>query len=142
MSAQAAVESAQAAVVSARASAAAAQQNIATAEVAQSKANQDLERARGLLKGNAITQEQFDDAKLAAESEADKLKTATAEAAASETQVKVAETQVAQKMTELTNAKLQLSYATIAAPISGTVAKKNVEIGEFIQAGQPLMALI
>jgi membrane fusion protein (multidrug efflux system) len=139
--AQAAIESAQAAVASARSSAAAAQQSIATAEVAQAKSQQDLNRARGLLGGNAITQQQFDDAKLASETAADLLKTATAQAAASETQINVALSQVKQKMTDLDNARLQLSYATIKAPVAGTVAKKNVEVGEFIQAGQPLMAI-
>jgi len=140
-SAQAAIESAQAAVVSARASAATAHQAIASAEVAQTKAQQDLNRAGGLLGGKAITQEQYDDAKLAVEAAADQLKTATAQAAASETQINVAQSQIKQKMTDLDNAKLTLTYATIKAPIAGTVAKKNVEVGEFIQAGQPLMAI-
>jgi membrane fusion protein, multidrug efflux system len=140
--AQAAIESAQAAVASARSSAAAAHQSIATAEVAQAKSIQDLNRANGLLHGNAITQQQYDDAKLASESAADQLKTATAQAEASETQINVALSQVKQKMTDLDNARLQLSYSTIKAPIAGTVAKKNVEVGEFIQAGQPLMAII
>lgn len=43
---------------------------------------------------------------------------------------------------QLNNAQLQLSYTTIAAPITGTVGNKNVEAGQRIQPGTPLMAVV
>jgi membrane fusion protein (multidrug efflux system) len=39
-------------------------------------------------------------------------------------------------------AELQLSYATITAPIDGTVTRKSVEVGQIVQPGQGLMTLI
>jgi membrane fusion protein (multidrug efflux system) len=39
-------------------------------------------------------------------------------------------------------AKLNLSYCTITAPISGYIAQKNIQVGERIQPGQPLMAVV
>lgn len=39
-------------------------------------------------------------------------------------------------------ARLNLSYCYIKAPISGYVAQKNVQVGEQLQAGQPVMAIV
>jgi len=42
----------------------------------------------------------------------------------------------------LEEAELQLSYATITAPIDGTVTRKSVEVGQIVQPGQGLMTII
>ena len=39
-------------------------------------------------------------------------------------------------------ARLNLSYCSIVAPISGYIAQKSVQVGEQIQPGQPLMAIV
>jgi membrane fusion protein (multidrug efflux system) len=39
-------------------------------------------------------------------------------------------------------AKLHLQYATVKAPISGVVSKKAVEVGQVVQPGQPLLAIV
>ncbi len=39
-------------------------------------------------------------------------------------------------------ARLNLSYCSVRAPISGYVAQKNVQVGEQVQVGQPLMAIV
>ena len=140
-SAQAALVTAQAAVRTAEASATAASSNIAAAEVNRSKTAQDLVRARGVLAGGAMTQEQFDAVEAAAKSAEDQLKSVQDQAAAAQTQIASADAQVKAKQVDLDNAKLQLTYATISSPTAGTIAKKSVELGEFVQAGQPLMAV-
>ncbi|HDL89610.1 MAG TPA: HlyD family secretion protein [Thermodesulforhabdus norvegica] len=43
---------------------------------------------------------------------------------------------------DLALAKLNLSYCRIKAPISGYVAQKNIQAGNFVQPGQPLMAIV
>ena len=43
---------------------------------------------------------------------------------------------------ELEAAELQLSYTTITAPMDGVVTRKSVEVGQIIQPGQGLMAII
>ena len=43
---------------------------------------------------------------------------------------------------KLQAAQLNLSYCTIPAPISGYIAQKNVQVGDRVQTGQPLMALV
>jgi membrane fusion protein, multidrug efflux system len=140
-SAEAAIENAMAAVKSAQAAATAARANITTAEVNRNKTADDLRRANGLLAGGAMTKEQFDAVRAAAEAAEAQLKSVGDQASASEAQIAIAQAEVKQKQVDLDNANLQLSYATIAAPVAGTVAEKNVEIGEYIQPGQPLMAV-
>jgi len=50
--------------------------------------------------------------------------------------------QVAQKKALLDQAKLNLSYCIIVAPVSGIVGKKTVELGENISPGEQLMAVV
>jgi membrane fusion protein (multidrug efflux system) len=42
----------------------------------------------------------------------------------------------------LENARIQLDYARIIAPINGRISKKTVEIGQYVQPGTPLMTII
>lgn len=49
---------------------------------------------------------------------------------------------IAQAQVALRNAQLQLSYTTIQAPTDGRIGRKTVEVGQQIQAGTPLMALV
>lgn len=53
-----------------------------------------------------------------------------------------AQAAIAQSQVALRDAQLQLSYTTIKAPTNGRVGRKTVEIGQQIQAGTPLMALV
>jgi membrane fusion protein (multidrug efflux system) len=45
-------------------------------------------------------------------------------------------------MADLEAARLNLSYCVIAAPIEGYVAQKNIQVGDRIQPGQALMAVV
>jgi membrane fusion protein (multidrug efflux system) len=140
-SADAALANSQASAQSAEASAAVARANVATAEVGRRKAADDLARANGLFAGGALTKEKLDGYKSADDVADAQLKSASDMASASEAQIGVATSQIKQKQVDLDNAKLQLTYATIISPVAGTVAKRNVEIGEYIQQGQPLLAV-
>jgi membrane fusion protein (multidrug efflux system) len=71
----------------------------------------------------------------------------SAEAARLETHVREgqfasARAAVAQASAAMEDAKLQLSYTIIKAPVSGRIGKKSVEAGQRIQIGQPLMAIV
>ncbi|HEY9646707.1 MAG TPA: HlyD family secretion protein [Chroococcidiopsis sp.] len=57
-------------------------------------------------------------------------------------QYDAANAQIAQAMANLQQAQLQLSYTQITAPAEGLVGNKTVEVGQQLQSGQPLMALI
>jgi membrane fusion protein (multidrug efflux system) len=53
-----------------------------------------------------------------------------------------AEAHVQQAKAVLAQAELNLEYATVNAPIKGIVSRKSVEVGQIVQPGQPLMAII
>jgi membrane fusion protein, multidrug efflux system len=53
-----------------------------------------------------------------------------------------AQAAIAQAAAALKEAQLQLSYINISAPTGGRIGKKNVEVGNRIQVGAPLMAII
>jgi membrane fusion protein (multidrug efflux system) len=53
-----------------------------------------------------------------------------------------AQAQVAQRKALLDQAKLNLGYCTIVAPVNGIVGKKTVEMGQNISPGQQLLAVV
>ena len=133
---------------SARAAAAAAAANVETALVRQRKAAHDLERDARLFGTGAITDSQLSDTRAAADIAAAVLEATRKDAGAAEAAVGVAAARVAaaqasaaERSTDLDLARLQRSYATVTAPIAGLVSRKNVEPGQYVQAGQTLMSV-
>ncbi|KAF3887037.1 MULTISPECIES: HlyD family secretion protein [Nostocales] len=57
-------------------------------------------------------------------------------------QFEAAKAAIAQTEASLKDAQLQLSYTNITAPASGHIGRKTVEVGNRIQAGTPLMAIV
>jgi membrane fusion protein (multidrug efflux system) len=49
---------------------------------------------------------------------------------------------VAAARARLSQSALNLSYVQIPSPIDGVVAQKNVREGQYVQAGQPLFAVV
>jgi membrane fusion protein (multidrug efflux system) len=147
-SAEAASETSVAALANARADAAVAQANVATAEVTAAKAAADLARDERLFKTSAITDSQLADTRAAADLAKTRLEAVRRQSAAAEAQVAqaaagvaAARAQIDQRKDDLDDARLQRSYATVAAPISGLVSHKSVEQGQFVQAGQTLLSI-
>src|ERR1700682_2530811 len=68
--------------------------------------------------------------------------TAPQQVAVSETRAKSALAQVAQRRALVQQAKLNLSYCAVVAPVTGIVGKKTVELGENLSPGQQLMAVV
>ncbi|KRC69214.1 hypothetical protein ASE30_18465 [Achromobacter sp. Root83] len=54
----------------------------------------------------------------------------------------VLQAQKAVVVEQLREAKLQLDYNKIVAPVSGRIGRRNVEVGERVQAGQQLFAIV
>ena len=53
-----------------------------------------------------------------------------------------AQARVQQSKASLNQAELNLQYTVIKAPTKGIVSRKSVEVGQVVQPGQPIMALI
>lgn len=57
-------------------------------------------------------------------------------------QVEAAQGRLAQALAGLEQAQLNLTYTTVRAPMSGRVTKKVVEVGQVVQPGQQLLAVV
>jgi membrane fusion protein (multidrug efflux system) len=85
----------------------------------------------------------------AAEARVAQARAAVESSRASQGQVQVTQAQAAsaqagvqQARANLEAAQLQLSYATIVAPVDGIVTKKTAEIGQIVNQGQGLMTVV
>jgi membrane fusion protein, multidrug efflux system len=164
----------------ARARLATTQAQLREAEANATKSARDVERLRGLLAKDEVSQQQFESTEAAANAQKAATDSARSQVTAAESGVKVAQTKVQQARTgeaqaraelrtsqtgpqqvaatkaraaaaeahvqqmkaTLAQAELMLQYTTVKAPIKGIVSRKSVEVGQIVQAGQPLMAII
>jgi membrane fusion protein (multidrug efflux system) len=136
------------------------------AEARERKAAQDLERLKPLLAKDEVSQQEHDAAVWAADSARAAREAAQATVREAEKGVEVARARLAQAQTgaeqvqiasaraasavakveqsraALEQARLNLAYAEVRAPVAGVVSRKTVEVGQVVQAGQPLLALV
>jgi membrane fusion protein (multidrug efflux system) len=143
------VDVSQVQVNEARSSIATAQANVEEAKVAVWKANEDFTRYENLYNDHAITKAQFDDARAAKESAEAALQVAQTQVPTQTRRVDVNERQVgatasnlASRQADVDYARLQLTYTVITAPASGIVSKRNIQLGQLVQAGQTLFAIV
>lgn len=134
-------------VTSAASSSAKAQVASAAAKLDQVK--KDYDRYANLVKDGSVTQQQFDQAQAnLIEAQAnlraaqDQYKSSLEQVDATRNQLKVTHTGVDQRKVDVDYAKLQLSYTSVLAPASGLVSKKNVQLGQLVQAGQTLFSIV
>lgn len=123
--------------------------NVENAKIRAGRTGQDFKRFERLIAQNSITQQQYDNAKADKESAETQLEVASKQldaaqrqADAAVQQIAVAESNVQQKLADLNFAKLQLTYATLYAPVSGVISRKNVQPGQLVQAGQTLFSVV
>ena len=150
------------------------------AEANAARTSKDVERLRGLLAKDEVSQQQFEAAVSAAEAQRAATDSAKSQVVEAEAGIRVAESkllqarageqqaraglrsaqtgpaQVAatraralaaeahaqQARASLAQAELNLQYTTIKAAVKGVVSRKTAQIGQVIQPGQPLMALV
>ncbi|GAB2984867.1 HlyD family secretion protein [Mucilaginibacter puniceus] len=122
---------------------------VESAQARLDKVNKDYDRYANLIKDGAITQQQFDQAKSDLEvaqanlrAAKDQYKAAVEQVSTTRSQLAVTNTGVDQKQVDVDFAKLQLSYTNVKAPASGIASKKNVQLGQLVQPGQTLFAIV
>jgi membrane fusion protein (multidrug efflux system) len=99
----------------------AAESQVASLQARYREAETSFKRASELIRSQAISQERFDAAQAAYKDTGAKLKQAQA---------------------QLEQAQLNVSYTKIVAPADGMIARKSVEPGQFVPAGQPLFGFV
>jgi membrane fusion protein (multidrug efflux system) len=140
---------AQAQVQSAAGQRAALDAQIGAARANANKADADLARAKELANKQIISRQQLDAAQASADVAHANLLAAERQAVAAggtvntaEAGVRVANARTLAARAALDNAQLQLDYTHITAPASGEVSRKQVEVGQLVAAGQPLMSIV
>jgi len=123
------------ATVSSRTRVGQAEAAVAQAQANALKAHADLARMEPLALQDIVSAQQLDAARAAAAA-------ADAQLAASQAALVGADARVAASRAARDQAALQLSYTRILAPATGVVSKKTVEVGQLVQPGQPLMAVV
>ena len=132
------------------------QNNINSAQSKVTKAQKELDRIEKMFSESAATQQQLDAARAENESAAALLELAKGQyqaaltqsssslstAQAQEAQISVASSIVQQRIAELALAESQLANCVIVAPFDGIVSKKNVEVGQLLQMGQPICSAV
>jgi membrane fusion protein, multidrug efflux system len=77
-----------------------------------------------------------------AQAEVQEAQTAPQQVAVSQARASSEEAKAQQAKAAADQAQLNLQYTSVRAPAGGVISKKTVEVGQVVQPGQPLMALV
>ena len=133
---------------------AASQRQVVDAQITAAAANRqravsDLARIKELADKQIVSKQQLDAAQAAADAaianeEAVRRQAGAAGAGVTnaEAGARFATARLAAARAARDNAALQLSYTSVTAPLSGTVSRKQVEVGQLVQPGQPLLTIV
>ena len=147
-SAEASVQQAQAQVIVQQSAVDQAIANTHVQEADLLQARQDYDRFQK-INPNAVTRQQIDAATAAFHSAQAKLDVGRqtvegmrAQVHAAQAQVLAAQASVKQAEAATQAAELQISYCSIVAPVAGIVTHRTVDAGNYVNAGQPMFALV
>lgn len=130
-----AVQAAEAELASADATIAVAEGDVKTAEAEAKRSERELERQKTLLAQQATSQSDYDRAVAANES-------AQATLAAAGSAVEAAKARRKQAAAKLAQAELDLGYTEVKAPIAGRVTKTEMKLGNLVENGSVLAAVV
>ena len=123
-----------------------AQQQVAAAKVALERVRSDYQRRKGLAASGAISAEELAHARDALAAAETGLASSQQQAATSKALVDdtvIAEHPDVQAASAMLRARLlDLARTQLRAPVSGHVAKRSVQLGQRVQPGAPLMAVV
>jgi membrane fusion protein, multidrug efflux system len=125
-----------------------AQADLAQAEANLLKARQDVDRLRPLVKQDAASQQDLDNAVAALQANQANVnaKTANVEQTRLSTraQIDVAQAQVESSRAVLRTAELNLEYATVRAPVGGRIGDSLIQVGGLVTrtSPQPLTTIV
>ena len=113
------------------------------------KAKLDIDRDKALFNDKAITQKQLDDSQSAYDaankqftSNQEQVNLATTQVSIAEAQLQKIKALIETRKASIDQAQLRLDYCHIVAPVTGRIGKRNLEKGQYIQAGSPLFSIV
>jgi membrane fusion protein, multidrug efflux system len=133
---------AQAQADSARADYEAALDKMRQSEATVAKAKRDADRYTALLNQEVIARDDYEEKIRLADVDAAAVDSDRATARSAQKVIASREASVQAAQAVLDQALLNLSYTKIAAPFGGVIGKKTVEVGQRVQPGEQLMAIV
>lgn len=113
------------------------------------KAQKDYTRNQNLYKEAAVTQKQLDDTKYDYETLVKELDNSHNDLASAKSHISVLEAAVQKaqanieiKLAAIEQQKLKISYTKIYAPQAGKIGRKNISLGQYVQAGAPMFTIV
>jgi membrane fusion protein (multidrug efflux system) len=126
-----------------------AQANLEAARAEENMANKEFKRYDKLFKEEAVSANQYDQVESRsqvahARREAAAAAVAEAEASVEAVQARLATQEFRIKEADASQslAQLELKRTMVVAPMSGRIARKNVDPGKYVQPGQPLLSIV
>ena len=125
------------------------QSNLTVSETRKEKAHTDYTRDLALYKDGAITKKQLDDSKAnvdiadrQCEATKNDINVAETRTGISQAQLNKADAIIKFKQIAIEQQLLKISYTKIYATSNGQIGKRNVDVGQYVQAGTPLFTII
>lgn len=143
------IDNAKASLNNAQASISLSKGNTDVIALRRDKALNDLNRDKGLYESKVITKKQLDDSQSNYDITLKQLETSIKDTKVAESKLNVlqsqlekANAQVKLKKTRIDQQKLKISYCSIYATSDGNIGKRNVDAGQFVQAGMPVFTIV
>ena len=130
--AEASVEQAKAQILNSGASVEQAKASISQAKANKAKADRDLERAKKLGVGDALSQMNYDQYVTAAETTAANLESALAQLETAKAQQASANAQLLSAQAQLKSELRNRDYTHISSPVDGTIVVRQVNVGQTV----------
>ncbi|NLI28563.1 MAG: HlyD family secretion protein [Nitrospiraceae bacterium] len=118
------------------------QANLKLQEANLRQAEIDLRRAEKLFQEEAISKERYEKTRTAYDVTVAQVQVAREELRQASSLLSAQSASIREKEARLKKAELDFSYTKLRAPTDGLVTKKNAEVGNQVQPGQALMAVV
>jgi membrane fusion protein, multidrug efflux system len=123
--------------------------NIEQAQVRLWKTTQDYDRYKNLYDDHAITKAQLDEATADRDGAQAALDAAKSQVPVIDKRINTSREQtvatgavIDSRKADVEYAQLQLTYTVITAPATGVISKRNIQLGQLVQAGSPLFSVV
>ena len=123
--------------------------DISLNEVKLKQAEEDYERNKNLYADQAITKKQLDDSRYGLEVATQQVNNSNNDYSAADSKIAISQSAIQKavaslgvKKAAIEQQKLKISYTKIYAPQEGKLGKKNITVGQYVQAGTPLFSIV
>jgi membrane fusion protein, multidrug efflux system len=118
-------------------------------DVKVKQAEDDYARNKNLFADQAITKKQLEDSRYALEQATQLVSNSRTDLGSAQSRMAVLQASIQKadasldvKKSVIAQQKLKISYTKIHAPQSGKIGKRNISVGQFVQAGSPLFSIV